>query len=116
MRIHTIALAMLFSCVAALAADASGVWTVIVDAPSGPIEATMTLKQDGEKVTGVLSSQRGDVPVAGTMKSDDLTVTSAIPEGTLTITAKVTDAAISGTLDYAGQATIPIKGTKKPKD
>jgi hypothetical protein len=113
MRIYTIAVALLLSAVSALAADASGIWAVTIDAPTGAVDATLTLKQDGEKLTGTFTNARGETPLTGTMKGDDLSVSISAPVGTLVITAKVTEGKMEGSLDYAGQAQVPLKGTKK---
>ena len=38
---------------AAFAQSVAGAWDLTINGPEGPITATATLKQDGEKVTGV---------------------------------------------------------------
>ncbi len=113
MRLCTIAVALLLSGVSAFAADASGTWAITIDAPTGPVEATLTLKQDGDKVTGSFTNPRGETPLTGTMKGDDLSVTITAPMGTLVINAKVADGKLVGNLDFAGQAVVPVKGAKK---
>lgn len=56
----------------ALAADVSGKWNLSVETPQGTRTPTMTLAQKGEEVTGTYHSQRGDMPVTGTLKGNDL--------------------------------------------
>src|SRR5262245_32266451 len=54
------------------AEDISGVWNGVADAQGQPFPFTLTLKVDGEKVTGSSSSQLGDSPLAGTWKDGKL--------------------------------------------
>lgn len=117
MRFLTIAAALLFSALSAFAADVSGAWTVNIDSPQGAVEATLTLKQDGDKITGTLASQMGEAPVTGTMKDDTITFTMSMDAGggpmTLVYKAKVAADKMDGSLDLAGQGEIKFTATKK---
>jgi hypothetical protein len=117
MRFLTLVFALLISSVAALAADVSGAWAVTVDSPNGPLEVTLTLKQDGDKLTGTVSSQMGDAPITGTVKGDDIEFTMSMDAGgqnmVIKYNAKVDGDKISGSLDFAGQGEIKFAGTKK---
>ena len=59
------------------AADISGKWTAQVPGRGGQTrETTITLKQDGEKLTGTTSGMNGDLPISdGTVKGDDVAFT-----------------------------------------
>ena len=48
---------------AALAADISGNWSGNLQAGSDPIALTFTFKQDGEKLTGSVTSPQGALPL-----------------------------------------------------
>jgi hypothetical protein len=48
--------------------DVSGTWAVAVETSAGNGTPTITLKQDGEKVTGHYSGQLGEAPLSGTIK------------------------------------------------
>jgi hypothetical protein len=50
---------------AAAKASVAGNWTITIDAGNGPMEVYATMKLDGKKVTGNLSSQMGDTPLEG---------------------------------------------------
>jgi hypothetical protein len=117
MRSLTIIIALLLSALSGFAADVAGAWTVNIDSPNGPIEATLTLKQDGDKLTGTLTSQMGDAPVTGTIKDNDITFTMSIDANgqnmSISYTAKVADNKMDGSLDFAGQGTIKWTATKK---
>jgi hypothetical protein len=117
MRVLTIVAAVLFSAISALAADVSGTWAMNVDAPDGAVEATLTLKQDGDKITGTVSSQMGDAPVTGTLKDNDITFTMVMDAGgqnvTIVYTARVAADKMEGSLDFGGQGEIKFTATKK---
>src|SRR5262245_53343346 len=50
----------------------AGNWDVTFDTPQGPNTITVTLQQDGEKVSGSLSSPFGSVPLTGTVTEEQL--------------------------------------------
>jgi hypothetical protein len=52
----------------------TGRWDVVLNAPDGAHKATLTLKKDGEKVTGTIGNADGEIPVEGTQSGSDLTV------------------------------------------
>jgi hypothetical protein len=56
----------------ALAADVSGNWNLTVESPRGTQNPTMVLTQKGEEVTGTYKGARGEMPVKGTCKGNDL--------------------------------------------
>lgn len=117
MRALTIAAALVFSAVSAFAADVSGTWAMNVDAPDGAVEATLTLKQDGDKITGTVSSQMGEAPLNGTLKDGDITFTMVMDAGgqnvTIVYTAKIAADKMEGSLDFGGQGEIKFTATKK---
>ena len=53
--------------------DLTGKWAFSVQTEAGSGTPTVTLKQDGDKLTGHYSGQLGDVDVAGTVKGNDFT-------------------------------------------
>jgi hypothetical protein len=117
MRLVTIVFALLLTSLSAFAADVAGAWNVTVDTPNGPLDVTVTLKQDGDKLTGMVSSQMGDAPITGTVKDNDLTFTMNMDANganmTIIYKAKVDGDKMTGSLDFAGQGEIKFSGTKK---
>lgn len=119
MRLLTIILALFISAVSALAADVAGAWTLNIDSPQGPIEATLTLVQDGEKLTGKVEvAQMGETPITGTVKDHDIALSMTMDVNgqsvSIAYTAKVDDAGkMTGSLDFGGQGEIKFTGTKK---
>ena len=77
-RIASITTALVVAGTLALhAADISGKWTAQVPGRDGQTrETTITLKQDGEKLTGTTSGMNGDMPISdGTVKGEDVAFT-----------------------------------------
>jgi hypothetical protein len=86
--------------------DISGDWQITVNSPMGPRTTPLSLKQEGEKVTGSFKSQAGELPVSGTLVGDDLKLAFTLNvQGNpidITLTGKVTGASIAGMADFGG--------------
>lgn len=90
-------------------ANVAGDWDVTLNSPQGATTIHATLKQDGEKVSGVLKSAMGELPFDdGKLVGSDLTIAFSVPfQGTpllITLTGKVADTAIDGRADFGGMA------------
>ena len=99
-------------------ADVAGTWALTVETGQGTGTPSVTLKQDGEKITGTYSSQIfGEQQVTGSIKGNAITFTfTGTVEGTtftVTYTGTVANNAMKGkvTLGDAGEGT--FSGTKK---
>ena len=55
--------------------DVTGTWAFQVETSGGSGTPTMTLKQDGEKLTGHYSGQLGEAPLTGTVKGNAIEFT-----------------------------------------
>ncbi len=82
---------------AAMAQDApanvAGTWNMTISTPRGTFNNTLTLKQDGSKVTGSISGRMGETDISkGEVSGDKLTfeVTRDTPNGTFTMDYKAT--------------------------
>jgi len=74
------------------AATVSGTWSMSIDSPHGNMKTSMTLKQDGTKVTGTFRSQMPDMSVEGTFENGTLRIeTSDTAEHKLVFSAKLKD-------------------------
>ena len=88
--------------------DLTGKWAFDVQTEGGGGTPTFTSKQEGEKITGHMSSQTfGEQDVTGTLKGQDLTFSfksSALgDEATVVYKGKVeSNESIKGTLDIPG--------------
>lgn len=82
----------------------TGEWEAVADAQGQPFPFSLTLKIDGEKVTGSSSSQLGDSVIStGTWKDGQLNFQLEGSNGAVIMSATVIDGKLSGVFDYAGQ-------------
>src|SRR5882762_451325 len=58
--------------VVAQSPNAAGTWDATLTSPQGTFNVQLILKQDGEKLSGVIKGQRGDTPVVGTLIGKDI--------------------------------------------
>ena len=86
------------------AVNLSGQWDAIADANGQPFPFLLTLKVDGDKVTGSSSSQLGESVVKdGTWKDGKLVFQLEGQNGVISMSATVIEGKLSGEFDYAGQ-------------
>jgi hypothetical protein len=76
----------------AQAGKVAGKWELTSEGRQGPMTRDMTIEQDGEKIKGVISGQRGDQEFTGTVKGKDIsfTVKFQTPNGERTVEYKGT--------------------------
>ncbi len=55
--------------------NVNGDWDLTINSPQGTFNPKASLKQEGETLTGVLKGQRGELPVKGTVKDKEITIT-----------------------------------------
>jgi hypothetical protein len=83
----------------------NGQWDGIADAQGQPFPFLLTLKIDGEKVTGSSSSQLGEAQISsGSWKDGKLNFQLEGGSGVIVMSAVVIEGKLSGDFDYAGQA------------
>jgi hypothetical protein len=89
----------------------SGDWDVTVNSPQGSNTTRVTFKQDGEKVSGVFRSQRGELPFeGGSLTGKDLKFTFTIEtqgmQLPITLAGTMADdgATMTGKADFGGFA------------
>ena len=89
---------------AAAPVNLSGDWEAVADANGQPFPFLLTLKIEGEKVTGGSSSQLGEANIKeGSWKDGKLAFQLEGTNGIITMSATVIDGKLSGEFDYAGQ-------------
>ena len=89
---------------AAAAFNLNGQWEAVADANGQPFPFALTLKVEGETVTGSSSSQLGDSTVkSGTWKDGKLNFQLEGQNGVVTLNATVVEGKLSGEFDFAGQ-------------
>lgn len=85
-------------------ANLNGVWDAIADANGQPVPFALTLKVDGENVSGGSSSQLGEATIkSGSWKEGRLSIQLEGANGTIALTATVVEGKLTGEFDYAGQ-------------
>src|SRR5690349_22430505 len=77
------------------AVNLTGQWDAVADANGQPFPFLLTLKVDGETVTGNSSSQLGDASVKGTWKDGKLVFQVEGQNGTISMSATVVDGKLS---------------------
>ena len=88
----------------ATAFNLNGQWDAVADANGQPFPFLLTLKVDGESVTGGSSSQLGEATVKnGSWKDGKLSFELEGSNGTIVMSATVVDGKLSGEFDYSGQ-------------
>lgn len=82
----------------------NGSWDAVADANGQAFPFTLTLKIDGETVTGISSSQLGDSTISsGSWKDGKLVITLEGPNAVVTLSAVVVEGKLSGEFDFSGQ-------------
>ncbi|HSB28522.1 MAG TPA: hypothetical protein VLE19_11735 [Pyrinomonadaceae bacterium] len=85
--------------------DLNGQWDGVADAEGQPFPFLLTLKIEGESVSGASSSQLGEAKISnGSWKDGRLNFQLDGSSGVITMSAVVVDGKLSGEFDYAGQA------------
>ncbi len=93
--------------VASAVTDISGKWALTVKAPTGAVDATLTVKQTGSIIDGTLDSAMGVVDCAGTINGKELKFSYSVeqfgaPAGTIfTYVGTVDGAVIKGKALFA---------------
>src|SRR5262245_27737450 len=99
-----------------LAQSPAGAWELTIDTPQGPNTSTLTLKLDGDKLTGDLASQLGSSPVTGTFSAGTVAVTANIDiQGTslqLGINGKVEADKMTGEVKFGDFGAFPFTATR----
>jgi hypothetical protein len=94
----------------------AGAWDLTIDTPQGANSVTLTLKQDGDKLTGDLASQMGSTPVTGTFSGGAVAVTANIDvQGNslqLGINGKVEADTLNGTVKFGDFGEFPFAGKR----
>ena len=79
--------------------DVTGRWEMSVQKRSGGAQTwTLTLEQDGEVLTGVITSEGGDLPVSGTIKGQAVTLSAKRYGVTVEFPAIVEGDTMTGTM------------------
>jgi hypothetical protein len=94
----------------------AGDWSLSFNTPGGTRDASAVFKVDGEKLTGTISSEQGEIAFAGTTNGKTFNVTMEVntPNGlfSIAIAGEVDGDSMKGTLDF-GQGTGDFTGKRR---
>lgn len=96
--------------------NVAGDWNMTIDSDQGSLSATMTFKQDGEKVTGSMPTDQITFEFEGTISDNKLELVAEIDAGgaflEVILEATVDGDEITGTLDFGGYGGGDITATR----
>jgi hypothetical protein len=103
-RLKVSALAAAITVLAPLAAlaqttNVAGAWDLTLSTPQGENTVNVTFKQDGDKLTGTLSSPMGEVPLTGTATAGSLKATANLDVQGMALEMAFTGKVAGDTLD-----------------
>lgn len=94
--------------------DITGTWAVEIEIGGQQGMPEFTLKQEGKKLSGKYKGQFGDADVTGTVNGKDVEFSFEAQGAKITYKGTIDRDTMTGTADYAGQATGDWKAKKKP--
>ena len=90
----------------AAADEISGEWEAVADANGQAVPFVLSLKLDGEKITGSSNSQLGTANIStGTWKDGKLSIVLEGGSGQIVMVASLIEGKLSGDFDFAGQTS-----------
>jgi imidazolonepropionase-like amidohydrolase len=100
------------------AVSAAGDWTITTQSPNGPIQSTLSFKQEGAALSGNVSTPFGTFPVSGNVSGSEVTFsfTAKVQDQEMVISGKgvIDGNSIKGTLNVMGQET-EFSGARTPR-
>ena len=97
-------LVALLAAPAAAQMNLTGDWDMTIQSPQGTNTVRVTLTQDGETVSGRVTSQLGELPVTGALTGDDLKIAFTLPiQGqsiVIVMTGKVEGPTLAGKVQF----------------
>ena len=101
-----------FGSAAVLAADFNGKWTAAVESPRGTQTITFNFTVDGTKLTGTVTTPRGDMPISdGNIDGDTISFAQVMSrdgnELKMTYTGKIDGDTIKFTRQFGAAGDLP---------
>jgi hypothetical protein len=97
--------------------NVTGVWDMSVETPNGTIDNVATLKQEGEKLTGTLSSQMGEIAMEGTVVGNEIKWVLNIDMGgqqvAIAFAGKIEGETMAGVFEMGGMGTAGWSAKKR---
>jgi hypothetical protein len=89
-------------------ANATGDWDVALNTPGGVRNLKATFKLEGEKLSGLIKSERGEIPIEGTVKGKEVKFSYTIKymdnDLLITMSGNLEGDDIKGAVDFGGFA------------
>ena len=107
-RVLLASLIVLIGCATAFSQETGvkGRWDPSIETPQGAMPLTIIMTVEGEKITGTLSSQRGDLAITGTVSGNTLTFSGTFEANgqqiILKFTGKLDGDSMTGEVDFGG--------------
>jgi hypothetical protein len=102
---------------AAAQSAVAGTWKLTFQTDQGAVDADMTLKQEGQKVTGTLVSPQGEAPIEGTFTDNklllSLTVDAQGQSLTITFSGVMEKDTLKGDVDFGGFGAATWSASRK---
>lgn len=96
--------------------DLSGEWVLTVTSPNGTGERQVTFVQEGNTLSGTISSSRAAGKLSGTVDDDAVTFVAVVQMGSgpfeITYSATVTGDEMEGTVDFGSYGSGTFKGRR----
>ncbi len=102
------------------AINTAGTWSLTVKSPGGELPVTLTLKQDGDALSGeITSAQLGASPITGRLSGNAVNFTFSLnmqgQQAPATVQCTVDGNSIRGSISLAGQS-YDFTGTRTPRE
>lgn len=99
---------ILTSATVSFAQSLSGTWEATITSPQGAGKSQLSLKQEGETLSGMIKSEAGEVPIKGTIKGHDVKLMFSVKfqdnDLPITLSGKLDGEALKGAADFGGFA------------
>ena len=99
--------------------DPTGTWSMMFQAPQGPVAAQMIIKKDGDRFIGTIASEMGQAELEAAVKEKAITVGFAMSGSSgnfnVVLNGTIDGDSIKGTFD-AGGTSGDFTGTRDSKD
>lgn len=98
--------------------NVAGEWAGSIEMAGSTMPFNLTLETRGNEITGTIASEAGAMPLSGEVTGQDITLRGTFtPQGmnamSITITGRIVDDELRGTLAVQGQADVPFTARRR---
>ena len=110
------ALALGGAALLAQTADMGGQWDLVYNPPSGHVNVTLYVTQQGTSLRGNAETEGGEFPITGSMDAKSFTVSYTRPDGgqmvKIVLSGTIDGDNLTGTAKVASQEPVPLEGNR----